>query len=848
MSLGRTTRALTWLSISVALAVSLVPPLAYVLIQREGMIHSLEHDARVQAVLISEVVGRNTQVWRHAHERLVEGIAQVRVDGRHTRILDERGVLIVELPTSLDWPILTRSEVYYDAGQPVGRVEVSDSLASKLRSAAWLTLASSLVGLVIFGPLRRMPQRALKRASESLLRGELSRSLVEGLTVGVVLSDFQHRILGANAFARMLSTTLAIHGKTADYLYGACSEDGAPLLRKDWPMQRCIDTLRPVGPLIIGMGDGSGHRRWVSIKSMPVRHGEGGEYDAVVSSIEDVTENKHYADRLNVTQHAVMAAPDSVVITDAQSRIVFVNEAFTRLTGYTSDEVLGKTPAILRSGRHPNDFYTAMWTLIRDEGTWSGEVWNRRRDNGLYPAWLSVSAVRDHLGRVVNYIGTHFDLTERMNAEQRVRHLAHHDPLTDLPNRAYLRATLLQALASAERHGWRVAVFFMDLDRFKMVNDTLGHHVGDRVLVEVARRLKQTLREGDTVGRLSGDEFVAFVTNVESDAGLVTIANHLVQVMAVPIALGDQEVELTVSVGVAIYPQDGGDVDALLSCADTAMYAAKNDGRSNFKFYNASMDVAGASRLETYGAVRAALERRQFQLYFQPQVLAVEGFPICGAEALIRWIHPERGMVPPGEFIPVIEESRLIIDVGDWVLAEAIRHARAWREQGRPISISVNVSVLQVRQNNFVAKLADIARAHADIVPLIRLEVTEGLMLDDQEKALAKLQAVKALGFELALDDFGTGYSSLSYLAHYPFDELKIDRAFVSGLGIDRAASSIVEAIILLSRALGLQVVAEGVETESQSAILRKFGCPRIQGYLYGRPMSAQDFTQRLFA
>lgn len=247
-------------------------------------------------------------------------------------------------------------------------------------------------------------------------------------------------------------------------------------------------------------------------------------------------------------------------------------------------------------------------------------------------------------------------------------------------------------------------------------------------------------------------------------------------------------------------------------------------------------------------ADRAALERQQFQLYFQPQVLAVEGFPICGAEALIRWVHPERGMVPPGEFIPVIEESRLIIDVGDWVLAEAMRHARVWREQGRPISISVNVSALQVRQNNFVAKLADIARAHADVVPLIRLEVTEGLMLDDQEKALAKLQAVKALGFELALDDFGTGYSSLAYLAHYPFDELKIDRAFVSGLGIDRAASSIVEAIILLSRALGLQVVAEGVETQSQSEILRKLGCPRIQGYLYGRPMSAQDFTQRLFA
>ena len=390
MSLGRTTHALTWLSISVALAVSLLPPLAYLLIQREGLIHSLEHDARVQAVLVSEVVGRNPLVWRYAHERLVDGIAQVRMDGRHTRILDERGGLVVEVPAALDWPTLTRSETYYDAGQPAGTIEVSDSLSSKLRNAAWLTLACSLVGLIIFGPLRRMPQRALQRASESLLRGELSRSLVEGLTVGVVLSDFRHHILGANAFARMLSATLTTHGKIGDFLDGACDESDSLLLREDWPMQRCIDTLCPAGPLVIGVNDRDGCRRWLSIKSMPVQHGEGGEYDAVVSSIEDITENKHYADRLNVTQHAVMAAPDSVVITDAESRIVFVNDAFNRLTGYATAEVLGKTPAILRSGRHSNDFYTAMWKLILDEGKWSGEVWNRRRDNEM--------CIRDRFG------------------------------------------------------------------------------------------------------------------------------------------------------------------------------------------------------------------------------------------------------------------------------------------------------------------------------------------------------------------------------------------------------------------------------------------------------------------
>lgn len=848
MNLGRTSRTLAWLSVGIALAVFLLPPLAYVLVQHEGLSRSLEHDARVQATLISEVVGRNSQIWPHAHERLVEGIADVRVEGRQTRLFEESGKLIVDLPADLDWPILTRSDTFFESGARAGRVEVSGSLSSVLVNASWALLACGLVALAIIGPLWRMPQRALQRASESLLRGELSRSLVEGLSVGVVLSDFQHRILGANEVARELFAALNRRGADAiaDILRDACHEDGTAVQQADWPMQRCIDTRQPAGPLVIGLQDHAEGLRWLSVKSTPVRHGESGEYDAVVSSVEDVTDSKLDADRLNVIQHAVMAAPDSVLITDAESRILMVNEAFNHLTGYTTDEVLGKTPAVLRSSRHPDEFYAAIWQAIRTEGKWSGEVWNRKRDGDIYPAWLSISAVTDLHGRVGHYIGTHFDLTERVEAEQRIRHLALHDSLTGLPNRSSLRETLANELVRAQRHGWRVALFFIDLDRFKIVNDTLGHHVGDNVLMEVARRLKQAMRAEDTVGRLSGDEFIAIATVMTSDAAELTMANHLVEAMTRPIALEDREIDLTVSVGVAMFPDDGHDVDTLLRSSDTAMYAAKSDGRSNFKFFAESMRASGASRLETYRAVREALAGQQFQLFFQPQVWSGAGFSVCGAEALIRWNHPERGLVMPGEFIPVIEETRLIIDVGDWVLEEALRQARALQARGCPVSISVNVSALQVRQDSFVSKLTRLARRYADTVPLIRLEVTEGLMLGEQQQTLASLQAVRALGFRLALDDFGTGYSSLAYLARYPFDEIKIDRTFVSRLDDDATARAIAEAIILLGRSLGLNVVAEGVETERQSAVLRGLGCPAIQGYLYGRPMAFDVFAQRL--
>ena len=850
MNLGRTSRTLAWLSIGIALAVFLLPPLAYILIQHEGLSRSLEHDARVQAVLVSEVAGRNPQIWRHARERLVEGIAGVRMDGRQTRMLDEHGKLIVDLPAPLGWPALTRSDTFYESGERAGNIEVSGSLSSALVNAAWVLFVCGLVAIAIIGPLWRMPQRALQRASESLLRGELSRSLVEGLSVGVVLSDFQHRILGANELARVLFAALHRRGTDAiaDFLGEARHEDGTAVQQADWPMQRCIDTRQSAGPLVIGLQDPEGRLRWLSVKSTPVRHGESGEYDAVVSSVEDVTESKLDADRLNVIQHAVMAAPDSVLITDAQSRILMVNDAFNHLTGYTSEEVLGKTPAVLRSDRHPDEFYAEIWQTLRTEGKWSGEVWNRNRGGGIYPAWLSISAVPDPHGRVGHYIGTHFDLTERVEAERRIRHLALHDSLTGLPNRSSLRETLGHALVRAQRHGWRVALFFIDLDRFKTVNDTLGHHVGDHVLLEVARRLKQTMRAEDTVGRLSGDEFIAIATVMASDAAAVTMASHLVEAMTQPIALDDREIDLTISVGVAMFPDDGHDVDTLLRSADTAMYAAKSDGRSNFKFYDESMGASGASRLETYREVREALAGQQFQLYFQPQVWSASGFPVCGAEALIRWNHPERGLVMPGDFIPVIEETRLIIDVGDWVLEEALRHAQTLQARGCPVSISVNVSALQVRQDSFVNKLTWLVERYADTVPLIRLEVTEGLMLGEQHQTLATLQAVKALGFRLALDDFGTGYSSLAYLARYPFDEIKIDRTFVSRLDDDAAARAIAEAIILLGQSLGLNVVAEGVETECQSAVLRGLGCPVIQGYLYGRPVPFDVFAQRLLS
>ncbi len=844
-----TASKLTHLVSALALAISLLPALGYFLVQREGVVHNLIASAKTQSVLVTEVVGHNIKIWPSAHERLLEAIMPV-VEPQHaTLILYGQTRLISGPYADLRWPTIAREAEFFDFGMPAGRVRVVASLADILLQSAMILVLSLVLAIAVFIPLRQMSVRALKRASELLVRGELHRSLVDGLSEGVLLCDERLQIIATNRSARHIAGVahpLLVEANLADCLRGATREDGSPMPLSEWPMRRCLQPDAPDGPVIMGMLDPLRGQIWLSLKSSAIQHGEQNEHTAVVTTIEDVTAQKRNADRLIITEYAVHCARDAIIITDAKARIIQVNDAFCRLTGYPREQVLGQTPSILRSGHHEPAFYRAMWAQIEQTGAWSGEIWNRARDGRTFPAWLSISEVRDGKNRLTSYIGTSFDLSERMAAEQQVRHLARHDPLTGLPNRSYLREALGKALAAAERHDWRVGVYFIDLDHFKLINDSMGHHAGDQVLAEVARRLTSVLREEDTVGRLAGDEFVVFSTKVDTDGGLVTVAEAILQALAAPIVLNGKELFLTTSVGIVVYPQDGRDVDTLLSNADTAMYAAKGDGRANFKFFTEEMNEASRHQLDTTNAVRMALEQGEFVLFYQPQVLAGDGEQIIGAEALIRWQRPGVGLIPPGQFIPVIEGSRLIIELGNWVIEEALRKAHAWQSLGFTICISVNVSPLQFRQENFLSQLQEAAARHAFVAGSLRLEVTESLMLTEPEATIAKMHQLRKLGFLLTVDDFGTGYSSLAYLARFPFDELKIDRSFIHRLSQDDSAKAIVNAIIVLSHALGLKSVAEGVESQTQAEILRSLGCDSIQGYLYGRPLPVEEFERRV--
>lgn len=845
---GATSRALTLLAAGVALAIILLPTLGFLVVRHEGLARSLAVDARVQAALITAVVGRNPSVWKDAHERLLESIESVRDTRRTTLILENSDAVVAQAKVKLGWPTITRKEAFFDSGIIAGHVVVVASLADVLEQGLIVLVISAALGFVIFVPLRNMPARALQRASESLVRGELSRSLVDGLSAGVVLTDDHFLVIAFNRSASSiagLARPITQGDCLLDCLDGAVGEDGKPFAAAQWPMRLCMSSEAPTAPVTIGLRDALGQPVWLSVRSAPTHHGEMGENLAVVTSFEDITTQKLSADRLQITERAVQGSRDAIMITDDRLQIVSVNAAFCHITGYSNDDVLGQKPNILRSGRQLPDFYAVMWESIKSIGSWSGEIWNRRRDGETFLAWLSISEVRDQSGRATHYVGTSFDLSERVKTELDIRHLARHDSLTGLPNRTHLREALGQALAAATRHGWRVGIYFIDLDHFKLINDTLGHQAGDSVLLEVARRLKGVLRDEDTVARLGGDEFVVLTPDVGADSEFVTVAENILHALSQPFVYNQEQLFVTTSIGVVAFPNDGTDIDTLLSNADTAMYAAKSDGRANFKFYTNQMNEAGHHQLETVRSVKLALDRGEFMLFYQPQVDTTDDHHIIGVEALIRWNRPGSDLVLPAQFIPAIDGTRLIIEVGNWVIDEAMRQGHQWRKQGMAVCISVNVSPLQFHQRDFVPGLRSAASRHDFVPGSIQLEVTESLMLTNPEETIKKMIEIHEMGFLLSLDDFGTGYSSLSYLTRFPFHELKIDRSFISRVTLDRAAEAVVKTIIALSHSLDLQTVAEGVETEAEAAILRHLGCNKIQGFLYGQPMPASEFENR---
>lgn len=562
----------------------------------------------------------------------------------------------------------------------------------------------------------------------------------------------------------------------------------------------------------------------------------------------DVTARRRAEQQLRLSNQVFNAASECTVITDADNRILSVNKAFTELTGYSLAECLGKTPSMLKSGLQDAAFYDDMWRGIRTTGRWHGEVLNRKKDGTVYPQWLSVSTVRNEQGQITQHIGMMTDLTAFKAAQDRIDHLAHYDPLTGLPNGVLLRDRGTQALTTARRLEAQVAVLALDLDRFQKVNDSLGMPAGDEVLKRVARLLTEHLHGDDTLCRQSGDEFNLLLPNT-SATGAAHVADKLLQLLARPIAIGDdpaQGVNLTASMGVAIYPDNGADFEQLLHSANTALHRAKAKGGNQFEFFKEEMHGAAREALALEGQLHHAIAYDELVLYYQPQVDALSG-RIVGAEALIRWQHPELGLLPPGRFIPVAEKSGLICDVGNWVLRTALRQLSVWMQEGLPVvPVAVNLSALEFKQPALCDTVQAVLQAHRVPPSLLELELTESVAMEDSAFTFERIEALHALGVKLSIDDFGTGYSSLSYLKRYKVDRVKIDQSFVRDIGGDEHDRSIVRTVVQLAHGLGATTVAEGVETFDQWAFLRANQCDVIQGYLFARPMPAEAFAAEL--
>ncbi|CAG2308105.1 MULTISPECIES: EAL domain-containing protein [Burkholderia] len=546
---------------------------------------------------------------------------------------------------------------------------------------------------------------------------------------------------------------------------------------------------------------------------------------------------------LRMADRVFESALEGIMVTDRRARIERVNQAFTRLTGYSEDEVIGRDPGLLSSGRQTPDFYKQLWHSLTTDGHWQGEIWNRRKTGELFLEYLTITSIRDSNGEISHYAAIFSDITQRRQAEERLGYLATHDVLTNLANRMLFEERLAHAISHAKRFGRKVAVMYLDLDRFKLINDTLGHNAGDEVLKMVAERIVANVRANDTVARMGGDEFALVLEEIDDVRDVGRVARKLLDEVGRAIDIGDREIFVTPSIGISIYPDDGTAAEDLILLADQAMYGAKSRGRNVFQFFESKMTSSAIEQLETLGELHRALEQNEFRLFYQPQYDLASG-RIVGVEALLRWLHPHRGLVPPGDFIGLAERSALIVPIGKWVLHEACRQARRWLDEGFEFGrVSVNVSARQCFTDHFLSDLTTILSETALPAEYLQLELLESMAMNTREEIGILLRELATRGISLAIDDFGTGYSSLVYLKDLPVDTLKIDRSFLADCGSGSTDDAIVRAIVAMGRALGLDVVMEGVETAKQLAFLQEIGCHQGQGFLFARPQPAEQLV-----
>ncbi|MBL8259529.1 MAG: EAL domain-containing protein [Candidatus Competibacteraceae bacterium] len=765
-------------------------------------------------------------------------------------------------PLYLSSPFLAEPEPAFDAGMTpyrqdfpmadrVWRIEIRPTAAFMAdngdRLYRWVpavgALSTLLAALYLFATVsqrRRAEALVAARTAELREREQLFRSIFEKAGDGALLLD-NGRFIDCN------DRTLALLGvATREQMLGSRPEDFSPERQPDgrWSTEKTQALMdaayRENGQRFEWLHrHASGAELWVEVQLTPIPwHGR----RILYAAMRDITERRHAQERQRLAAAVFEAVRESIIVTGADSRIVAVNPAFTASSGYTETEVLGQNPRLLKAERHSEADYRAMWQTVAQEGVWQGEFWNRRKSGELYLVLATISQVRDAAGELTHYVSIATDITQQKEAERRIEHLAYYDALTDLPNRSLLAQRAELSLALAARRDEELALLFLDLDRFKDVNDSLGHAEGDALLVQVAARLKSLLRNSDTVCRLGGDEFVLLLPDT-GRAGAPRVADKVLAAFREPFAIAGHSLRVTVSVGAALYPHDGATFDDLLKNADTALYCAKQEGRNTQVAYAREMNVAAVERLVLESELRKGIEAGQLVAYFQPKVYLADG-RLAGAEALVRWRHPERGLIPPGHFIPVAEASGLIVALGDWMLEAVCRQLAAWGEAGfPPLTVAVNLAARHFRDVECVERIQSLLAAHGLPPRAVELELTESTLLDAGARTTETLLAIQQLGVELAIDDFGTGYSSLGYLKRLPIAALKIDQSFVRDLVTDPDDRILAATIVTLGHSLGLTVVAEGVETQEQRQILLEQGCDLAQGYLFGPPVPAERFV-----